>query len=39
MLLILTVYIYFLSVVVHPEHRGKGLGKFLMTKSEDHARR
>ncbi|GFG28410.1 hypothetical protein Cfor_11338 [Coptotermes formosanus] len=27
------------SVVVHPEHRGKGLGKFLMTKSEDHARR
>jgi len=35
----LTVNIHFLSVVVHPEHRGKGLGKFLMTKSEDFARR
>ncbi|XP_023714675.1 N-alpha-acetyltransferase 80 isoform X2 [Cryptotermes secundus] len=27
------------SVVVHPEHRGKGLGKFLMAKTEECAKR
>jgi GNAT superfamily N-acetyltransferase len=30
---------FFLSVVVHPEHRGKGLGKFLMAKTEEYAKR
>ncbi|XP_021917136.1 N-acetyltransferase 6 isoform X2 [Zootermopsis nevadensis] len=27
------------SVLIHPKHRGKGLGKFLMAKTEDHAKR
>ncbi|XP_023714679.1 uncharacterized protein LOC111868346 isoform X6 [Cryptotermes secundus] len=27
------------QVVVHPEHRGKGLGKFLMAKTEECAKR
>ncbi|XP_023714678.1 N-alpha-acetyltransferase 80 isoform X5 [Cryptotermes secundus] len=27
------------SIVVHPEHRGKGLGKFLMAKTEECAKR
>jgi GNAT superfamily N-acetyltransferase len=30
---------YFLSVVIHPKHRGKGYGKFLMAKTEDYVRR
>jgi GNAT superfamily N-acetyltransferase len=29
----------FISVVVHPEHRGKGLGRFLMAKTEEYAKR
>jgi GNAT superfamily N-acetyltransferase len=28
-----------LSVLIHPEHRGKGLGKFLMAKTEEYAKR